>query len=116
MTEYELATLVLERWRVGATVFVGLMVPVVGYFLGRRQATLNSNLLQNMNEKLDADRRDASAAQEHLKSWLGEDVQRRLDAAKASEAKDLEGIRAQLTRLGQLETTAALKRAEVATE
>jgi hypothetical protein len=103
------------EWVKAVCAMIGLAaLPAVAWFLARTLERAKNDLTRTMVESLDRDRRDAGQELQLLKTWVGEEMQRRFEADRAASNRDFDKARAELARAGR--TANGEKRAEVASE
>src|SRR5688500_7762182 len=102
------------EWVKAVCAMIGVaLLPVLSWWLTRAFERSRSDLVRTVQENLDRDRREAAQELEHLKTWLGEDLQRRLDAERAAVRKEMDKRKGELSRLAPGTNGVDQKRAEV---
>ena len=105
------------EWVKAVCAMIGVaLLPALAWWLTRTFERNRSDLTRSVQESLDRERREAAQELQHLKAWLGEELQRRLDADRIMAGKDLEQVKSQLARLNRPTNGAHQKRVEVASE
>jgi hypothetical protein len=105
------------EWVKAVTAILGVsLLPVLSWVLARSLERTKNDLSRVVQDNLDKDRREASQELQLLKSWMGEELQRRLDAERNKAHSELDKIRVEVAKVGRDANGVQQRRAEVAAE
>jgi hypothetical protein len=103
------------EWVKAVCAMIGLAaLPALAWFLARTLERTKNDLARTMQDNLDRDRREAGQELQLLKTWVGEEMQRRFEVDRAASMRELERMKTDLARAGRADS--GEKRAEVASE
>jgi hypothetical protein len=104
------------EWVKAVTAILGVgLLPVLSWLLTRSFERTRGDLSRVLQDGLDRDRREASQELQLLKSWMGEELQRRLDAERSKAHGDFDRLRVDVVRAGR-QVGVNERRAEVAAD
>lgn len=105
------------EWVKAVSAILGVsLLPVLSWLLVRALERTRNDVSRVLQDNLDRDRREASQELQLLKSWMGEELQRRLEADRSKAHGDLDKIRVELARASRQASGVQERRAEVAAE
>jgi hypothetical protein len=104
------------EWVKAVTAILGVAaLPVLSWYLARAFERSKVEMTKTVQDNLDRDRREAGAELQLLKTWMGEELQRKLEADRLSTAREMDKVKSELARVVRA-TGEEGKRAEVASE
>jgi hypothetical protein len=104
------------EWVKAVTAILGVAaLPVLSWYLTRAFERSKVEMTKTVQDNLDRDRREAGAELQLLKTWMGEELQRKLEADRLSTAREMDKVKSELARVVRA-TGEEGKRAEVASE